>query len=139
MIGAQAPFMPPKDNSQAKLFVSDIPRNMESVDIFENFSKMGRCQVNVINNSMRLYQSAIIAYDAPSQAEAAMDKFRTEKVKGKYLRILGFEADRTRLFSNEGNIFIKDLPKITDFPMSSFYKTFRDVGEIYSFKVGFNS
>ena len=93
----------------------------------------------MINNAMRLYQSAIISYDALDQAHTAMDKFRQEKVGGKYLRILGFEADRSRLLSNEGNIFIKDIPKLDDFPMVQFYKAFRDEGGIYSFKVGFTS
>ena len=54
-----------------------------------------------------------------------MDKFRLEKICNTYLRILPFEADRSRLLSNEGNIFIKDLPKTNDFPMEDFYKLFR--------------
>ena len=100
---------------------------------------MGTCKIDLMNNPMRLYQSAIISYDARDQALAAMDKFRQEKVFDKYLMILGYETDRTKLFSNEGNVFIKGIPKAYDFQMDKFYKRMREIGEIYSFKVGLNS
>ena len=131
------PIPGPKD-SQTRLFVSEIPRTLTNVDVFEIFSKMGRCQVNLMSNPMRLYQSAIITYDAAEQADAALDKFRPYKVNDKYLRILNFEQDRSKLFSTEGNIFIRDLPRKEGFNMEQFYSTFRAFGAIYSFKVGFN-
>ena len=65
-----------------------------------------------------------------------MDKFRLEKISNTYLRILPYETDRSRLLSNEGNIFIKDLLKTNDFPMEDFYKLFVQYGDIYCFRVG---
>ena len=61
MLGLQGPLLQQK---HARIFVGDIPPNFSQADVFEVFSKMGMCQVNVFKNSMRLYQSAIIAYDA---------------------------------------------------------------------------
>lgn len=52
MMGPQGSFIQQK---QAKIFVSDIPLSFSQADVFEVFSKMGMCQVNVFKNSMRLY------------------------------------------------------------------------------------
>ncbi len=133
-------MLPHTKDSQVKLFVSDIPKGMSNIEVFEIFSKMGRCQVQILSNSLKLYQSAIITYDAAEQAEAALDKFRTYKLQNnRYLRILNSEQDRSKLFSNDGNVFIRDIPRKADFNMEHFYNTFRSFGAIYSLKVGLNS
>lgn len=128
-----------KVDSRCQLFVSQIPLDVHSPDLFELFSGMGNCKINMFTNRSRISQSATITYDAPGQAEAALEKFRTKKVNGHYLTITKYEQDRSKIHSNEGNLFIRDLPRVDDFKMESLYQLLRSFGEIYSMKVGFTA
>lgn len=121
------------------LFVSDLADNVNEADLeifFQEFrASIILFQMNRSNkqSDQKSNTNATIIFKENSKADAARKALNLKKLKGKTIRIMWHERDNSIRYSNQGNIFVKNIP--SNVTPREFYELFLTFGDIVSAKI----
>jgi len=121
------------------LFVSDLPENISEneLQIFFNEFKDGIALIQINNNARpnetKATSNATVIFKDAKKADDARNGLNLRKLKGKTIRIMWHERDTSQRYSNDSNLFIKNIPLNTK--PREFYELFLQFGEIVSAKL----
>ena len=128
-----------EQNPRTVLFVSDLPENISDSELQVFFSEFKTSIVLIqINSGGRTNESkpsstATVIFKDPKQADEARNSLNLRKLKGKTVRIMWHERDSSQRYSNDSNLFIKNIP--LSVKPREFYELFLQFGEIVSAKL----
>jgi len=137
--GNQANNLKVQDQGRTVLFVSDLAENINEADLeifFQDFkSFIILIQINrvVRQTESRPNCNATIIFKDNSKADAARRALNLRKLKGKTIRIMWHERDNSVRYSNQGNVFIKNIPM--EVKPRDFFEMFLQFGDIVSSKL----
>jgi len=120
------------------LFVSDLAENVNESDLdtfFQDFkSSIIIIQINrVVKQDSRSNCNATIIFKDNAKADEARRALNLRKLKGKTIRIMWHERDNSVRYSNQGNVFIKNIPM--EVKPRDFFEFFIKFGDIVSAKL----
>lgn len=123
--------------SQLKIYVADLPLNVEKSFLQQFFSEVGNVKdvaTKITDKGMYKTCCAIVEFDSAEAAKRAIDELNYTKFDGVPIRISPFIAQSGATQRNpSGNLFIKNLdPEIE---VAQLHEAFGNFGEIISCKI----
>jgi len=129
----------PEYSPKTVLFVSDLPENISDTELQIFFTDFKDSILLIqINNNSRPNESkptsnATVIFKDPKKADEARNALNLRKLKGRTIRIMWHERDTSQRYSNDSNLFIKNIP--LSVKPREFYEMFLQFGEIVSAKL----
>jgi len=133
------PNIQSQEQGRTVLFVSDLAENITESDLetfFQDFKQfIILIQINrvVKQSDSRPVCNATIIFKDNMKADAARKALNLRKLRGKTIRIMWHERDNSVRYSNQGNIFIKNIPM--EVKPRDFFEMFLQFGDIVSAKL----
>eukprot|EP00761_Pharyngomonas_kirbyi_P011460 gb/GECH01011485.1/.p1 GENE.gb/GECH01011485.1/~~gb/GECH01011485.1/.p1 ORF type:complete len:605 (+),score=160.18 gb/GECH01011485.1/:1-1815(+) len=120
----------------ASLYVGDLDPDVTESQLFDHFHKIGPIvSIRVCRDAItrRSLGYAYVNFQAPQDAERALDTLNYSTLKDKPIRIMWTNSDPSIRKSGRGNVYIKNLDKSID--NQQLHDTFSAFGNILSCKV----
>jgi len=119
------------------LFVSDFGDNISDRDLDQFFEKFKPSILFIQLNKGSFHKhstpSANVIFKDHNSAIQAINALNLTKFRGRTIRIMFFEKENSTRYSNQNNLFIKNIP--TNVTPREFYEFFLKFGDIVSAKL----
>ena len=128
--------------TKSVLVVSDLPENATKEDVelffeeFKDFIVYIELRTSKIMDFSNRSNSATIIFNDNNQANKARLELNLRKIKGKSVRITWHEKDNSLRYSNQFNLYIKNVPK--QVTPREYFEHFLKFGDVISAKLAEN-